>query len=807
MLGATADAIAAIGLDPQTAVGKNLGDLIGAEDALSLAETLAAVARDPSRPVPVSLRIATAASSEGTLSCLASPFLLPPATRAVLLREAGTAQQAADKRLQRLTHDLPVAFYESHETAAGVETLTFLSAKIFDLLGVPEDAPVDGWNALFANVDPGDLSELRSRRRDVRRRPYRIETTLRIHHPENGLLWVNLAAVPSVQPDGSIRWHGHFADVTEQMTAESRLSEAVRDLYTAHERMNRLADNSPGALFEYREDAEGNVTYPYFSARFPTLMGVRPEIIDADPAALLDHIHSEDLAEIIEKMAVSRDTLSLHMARFRVDHPKDGERWLRVNAMPFPQQDGSIVWYSNLLDVTADARREEDLRRAHQEAEEMRAENERQALHDGLTGLPNRRYYDRVLADRLSAAGTGGARDCILVRLDLDHFKNVNDTLGHEAGDAVLVRVAEVLRQTLRADDFMARIGGDEFSILMAPGLALDDARVLVADIQDKLAEPLIYGGRQCRFGASFGLASTNDLAAMGEDIQLFADAALYRAKDGGRNRQEIFTPELHREILHDRRLAVEIHEALDGDQFVPFFQPQVAADDGRLVGVETLLRWNHPTAGLLAPDAFMDVAEQLRVVADIDRLMMEKSRDALARWRKEGLVVPKISFNVSSGRMHDPDVVALASDMATGDTRVTFELLESILVEEESDAFKFHLDRLRAAGIDIEIDDFGSGHASIIAVMEIGPSALKIDKRIVLPVEEDLRARNLVRAIVEIAETLGIQTVAEGVETETQARILRGIGCGVLQGYLFARPLDERAFLTFALGRERQTA
>ena len=227
--------------------------------------------------------------------------------------------------------------------------------------------------------------------------------------------------------------------------------------------------------------------------------------------------------------------------------------------------------------------------------------------------------------------------------------------------------------------------------------------------------------------------------------------------------------------------------------------QPQVRAGDGSLYGAEVLLRWNHPTEGTLAPGAFMHVAERLRLVPDIDRIVMEKSRDVIARWRAQGLVVPKISLNVSAGRMHDPSILEFAAKFAEIDTRLTFELLESILVEEENQAFRDNLATIRAAGVEIEIDDFGSGHASIIGLMEIEPSALKIDQRIVFPVVHEQRARDLVRAIVQIAAALGIRTVAEGVETADHVRILRALGCEVLQGYHFARPLSEAQFLAYA--------
>lgn len=379
-----------------------------------------------------------------------------------------------------------------------------------------------------------------------------------------------------------------------------------------------------------------------------------------------------------------------------------------------------------MIDVTADVEREEALREARMHAETSQAFNEIQALHDGLTGLPNRRYFDQVFAERLAEARQGGTNSALLVRIDLEFFKQVNDTLGHEAGDLVLVRVSDVLRRATGAEDFAARIGGDEFSILMTPCTTYDEALTLSHSLQEELSKPLQYQGNPCRFGASFGLAYTDNFAETGEDLNLYADASLYRAKDLGRQRIEVFTPSLLRDIERNRSLSSDLQDALEKNQFEPFFQPQVDAATGQLAGAEVLMRWHHPKEGILSPAVFLPVAEQLRVVAQIDRQVMKKARDALLRLRAQGLVVPKVSFNVSSERLHDPDVIELAKGIAVPGKRVAFELLESILIEDESDVFRFHLDQLQTLGIEIEIDDFGSGHASILGLLESGATTLK---------------------------------------------------------------------------------
>ncbi|EIE50623.1 diguanylate cyclase/phosphodiesterase [Citreicella sp. 357] len=688
------------------------------------------------------------------------------------------------ERLNSLAGNAPAALYEFLMDDSGHGTFPFFTGRMPALMGVPAEVIAADSQSVFDAIHPDDLPAVVAETERSRTSFQQFSHTFRTH---GGTRWVTSTAQPVGIENGVVRWFGFMFDSTEQMQAEQRAAQASEDLRRAHARFLVMADNAPGAIVEFRITPTGKVRFLYCSPRLAELMGLPLDPLRSDGRTVYANVPPEDLDGV---MAAVKDAMTGDgpgTFRHRVNHPLKGERWLRVSLSPNGQDSEGIIGFGSAIDVTDDVHRETELRRAHRLAEDMRRENERQAMHDGLTGLPNRRSYDREIESRRSAAQKAGT----IIRVDLDYFKSVNDTLGHEAGDALLQRVADVLRARIGPEDFAARVGGDEFSILPDPSLPLEAVCALVETIRKQLAEPFFFEGRQCRFGASFGIARSDDMAADATDLPVFADAALYRAKNLGRNRLEIFTPELRQTILGERRLAIDLHEALERDEFEPWFQPQFSAQGEQLVGVETLLRWRCPDGRILTPESFMQVAEHLRIVPEIDRIMMLKARDALDFWQADGVFIPKISFNVSSGRMRDPDVVALGRQVATGKTRVTFELLESILVEEESDAFRFHLDLVRESGIDIEIDDFGSGHASIIGLMEISPTALKIDKRIVLPVARDVRSRNLVRAIIEIADTLGIATVAEGVETIEQVHILRDMGCDVLQGFHYAPALD----------------
>ena len=490
-----------------------------------------------------------------------------------------------------------------------------------------------------------------------------------------------------------------------QQTLEQR-----SEIEASHQRLNTIANVAPVGLYELRQMPNGTSSFRYCSDRFLSMNGLSQE--EAEQATLLDQVIEEERPAFARTLEESAKFLKPFTTRLRVRDGAGRDRWMSVISEATRSGNDDVVWTGAMVDVTGDVEREEALREAQKQAEMTHAISEIQALHDGLTGLPNRRYYDQVFAER-HAAAYSDRQPAVLIRIDLDFFKQVNDTLGHEAGDLVLLRVSDVLRELTHAEDFAARIGGDEFSIMMEPGATYDDAAKLTERIQESLSKTIYYQDKPCRFGASFGIARVDDFSETGSDLNLFADAALYQAKELGRNRIEFFTPDLHRVVQRSRALSSEIQDALEERQFEPFFQPQFDAKTGLLAGAEILMRWQHPVEGTLTPAAFMSVAEQLRLVPEIDRQIMEKSLDALKRFGARGIQVPKISLNASSERLHDPDIIDLANKIVSHGTRVAFELLESILVEDESHVFRMHLDRLRDAGIEVEIDDFGSGHAS----------------------------------------------------------------------------------------------
>ncbi|MDX3925552.1 MAG: EAL domain-containing protein [Shinella sp.] len=431
---------------------------------------------------------------------------------------------------------------------------------------------------------------------------------------------------------------------------------------------------------------------------------------------------------------------------------------------------------------------------------------EHNALHDPLTELANRRKLDDEL-NKLAALSRQEEIRLGILHIDLDRFKQINDTLGHAAGDALLVHASRILRSCVREEDLVARIGGDEFVIVIGDTIGQSYLTALSQRIISLMQHPVDYHGHMCRFGVSIGIARTKGRRLDTRQLLVNADIALYRAKALGRNRYEFFTEALQAEIITNKRIADDILSGIENNEFVPFYQPQIDAGTLKLAGVEALIRWHHPRDGILAPDRFLKIAEDLNVVSTLDRIVLEKALIDCSRWAAKGVIVPKISVNVSAKRLRDETLVNSLTGLSINPGQISFELVESIFLDETDDIVLDNIAKIKALGIDIEIDDFGTGHTSIVSLLKLKPKRLKIDRQLVAPILASRHEQALVRSIIDIGRSLGIEIVAEGVETMQHAEMLSVLGCDLLQGFAFARPLSRDDFLTFATANQWKLA
>ena len=598
--------------------------------------------------------------------------------------------------------------------------------------------------------------------------------------------------------------------IEERQRHIGELSRREKQLSRLSRRLRLALDTSQVGVWEMEIDSKDL----FWDDRMNELYGYPADGRLRDYTFWNRRIHPEDLPRAEKEFRVAMEETGRYHSEYRLLLPGGAIRHIRAIGTVYrdfgePARIVGVNW-----DVSADIALNEDLKRAktltearNHELETAKERIEFIALHDSLTGLPNRRYLDQVLAEHV-ARFEAGTETAGLLHIDLDRFKQINDTLGHAAGDAMLAHTARILRATARNGDFVARVGGDEFVVLCRRprGCEEEGASYLTEFAErviEQVQEPVRHGGHECRIGVSIGIASNTDAVADPKQLLVHADIALYRAKNRGRNRYQIFNEVLRLEIVTNKNTADDILTSIEQGQFLAHYQPQFDAETLEIVGVEALARWNHPARGLLPPSAFMKIAEEINVVDSIDRMILEQTLSDLARWDRQGLNIPKASVNVSARRLNDDELIESLRRLPLGEGRISFELVESIFLDEQDETIAWNVDLIKELGIDIEIDDFGTGYASIVSLMKLKPSRLKIDRQLILPIVQSIAQRQLVQSIIDIGKSLGIQVLAEGVETMEHAAILKTLGCDALQGYAFARPMSAADITLFA--RERR--
>lgn len=418
------------------------------------------------------------------------------------------------------------------------------------------------------------------------------------------------------------------------------------------------------------------------------------------------------------------------------------------------------------------------------------------ALYDQLTGLPNRSLFHDLVQRELLLARRHQQRFGLLF-IDLDRFKVVNDSMGHGAGDAVLVQVSQRLRLVLREVDVVCRQSGDEFLVMVRD----IDHWERLGEVAERLLRAVeapvrltdTPGIASAQVSASVGIAVYPDDAEDFETLVKHADIAMYQAKALGRARYSFFHIELNQRLQANLELEQALGAAITNHELVLHYQPQVDARSGRLIGVEALVRWQHPTRGLLYPGAFIGIAEECGKIADMGAWTLAAACDQMAQWERRGIDVGRMSVNVSAlefrGHRLLENLQSVLASSGLDPSRLEIEITESVLMTD-TDSSQHIIDRVRSLGVGIAIDDFGTGYSSLAYLKRLRPTQLKVDQSFVRDLEHDADSRAIVKGVLGLASALGLSVVAEGVETPLQRQFLTEAGCPILQGYLIARPL-----------------
>ncbi|MCB1248953.1 MAG: EAL domain-containing protein [Acidimicrobiales bacterium] len=590
----------------------------------------------------------------------------------------------------------------------------------------------------------------------------------RAHEPE---VWVRINASAVRAPDRSLRYTvGHFEDITERRRHEEELA-------VSEERFRTLVENSPAVII--RIDRAFQVVY--ISPIVEELVGVRPDDLIGSDELLRSSTEGQRWRRQIESVFRTGRPIEREWAV----HFGDREVWFQSRAVPERDADGAVghVLVVN-NDITAIKRSEAEL--AHQ------------ALHDPLTGLANR----ALLLDHLGGALVRGARtpgSVGVLFLDLDRFKVVNDSLGHGAGDELLVEVARRLDHVVRPIDTVARLGGDEF-VLLLEGLHDPREPLEVAErLRQALSVPVAVAGGEVYVTASIGIITSVDPAADPEGLLRDADAAMYLAKARGRDRIEVFDEVLRTEATERLHLENALRRSLDVGELVVHYQPEVDIGTGRIVGAEALARWHHPVRGLLEAGAFIALAEETGLIVDIGGFVLGEACRQFGAWKRSRPEPLVVRVNLAARQLSQPDLldqVVAAIDAGGLEPRdLCLEITETALMDDPEWGLAT-LARLHDLGVRLAIDDFGTGYSSLAYLKQFPVDIVKVDQSFVQGLGVDPGDEAIVRAVVAMSDALGLDVVAEGVETVDQLEALRAMGVCRVQGYLFSRAVPPEDLL-----------
>ncbi len=698
-----------------------------------------------------------------------------------LTRRLTDALRGAESRYRAIVDQTPAVTYIRRPGRAGDE-LEYISPQVETILGYTAEELIASPRIVDV-IHPDDRVRVQRRRAEADATGAPLDFTFRMLHRDGRVVYVQDAAqlVTDVVAGGHSYWHGLMLDITERVEASAALEKSERQF-------RELVEAVPTVVYTSLPGING--AWTYVSPQIEHLLGFTAEEWSADPELWSAQIHPEDrervLQDEIDAFAAARPP---SLTDYRMLTKSGETRWVRDEMSATFGPDGvPLFWNGFLTDVTPQHELQDQLRH--------------QAFHDALTGLPNRSLFSNRVEHTLKRWRR--KRGCpAIIYLDLDKFKAVNDSLGHDAGDRVLVIAAARLIASVRQEDTPARLSGDEFAVLLDEVDDLDEALTIAGRIHKAFQMPFQIDGIDVFVTASIGVAEARNGERRVEDFLRRADAAMYVAKARSRDRVECYVPSMGTESRDRLALQSDLHHALERSEFRLVYQPITDLRRKTIMGYEALIRWEHPERGLLAPASFISIAEETGLILSIGRWVIREACQTAGKWSRLDTAseARSMTVNLSARQLADDELLRTVRDALAGaglePRNLILEITETVALARGRETLD-RLNELRALGVRIAIDDFGTGYSSLSSLRGLPVDVLKIDKAFIDDIVGDEQARSIARSIVHMGRALGLRIVAEGIEERDQASALVAIGCELGQGYLFAQPLTEEAMLDY---------
>lgn len=584
-----------------------------------------------------------------------------------------------------------------------------------------------------------------------------------------------------------------YTKLEEEISERVKSAEALRE---SEERFALSAQGSNDGLWDW--DLRNNTIY--FSSRWKGMLGYADNEIDTLPEEWLGRVHSDDRSELEARIADHISGNNSHFEyEFRILHKDGTYRWMLSRGLAVRGASGvAYRMAGSQTDITP-----------NKSATEQLVYN---AFHDALTDLPNRALFTDRLQHAIATSARRGEMLYAVLFLDMDRFKVVNDSLGHLVGDKLLVAVGLKLIECLRPRDTVARFGGDEFSVLLEDIHEPKDAIDVADRIHEKLTQPFIIEGHEVYAAVSVGIALGSVHYSRAEQVLRDADIAMYEAKRRGSGCSELFDSKMHASILERITLESELYGVLDHHQLVMVYQPIVDLNTRKLVGFESLVRWNHPTRGRIYPDEFIPLAEETGLIVKIGEWILREACCELKRLQTRFPVEPplKMSINISGKQFSQENLADRVTEILKATdvdpNSLTIEITESMLMENIAVAVAT-MNQLRAMGVHIHIDDFGTGYSSLSYLHSLPIDALKIDRSFISKLTADGENQEIILSIMSLAKSLNFDVIAEGVELTHQLEQMKELECQLGQGYLFSKPMESDAIEAWMQTEERKKA